>query len=256
MHNDARNIPNEFVSQTGRTLLTLRELVLRGEFAPGERLLELALVAKLGVSRTPIRLALDRLAHEGLLEPTPSGGFVVRQFTISDVWDAIDIRGVLEGTAARLAAERLEDPSELARIRSFQSQMDAIPPTSIDSFAQYMELNERFHTELVALAKSPMLKRSIGHINSLPFAHPSAMVFARSRLPKASEMLVLGQQQHHALIEALEQRQGTRAQFIAWEHARLSRRNIESALADREILDCVPGSPLIALVKNGSGPRE
>src|SRR5215813_11895884 len=105
MNGDLKDIPNaEFISQTGRTLLTLRELVLRGEFAPGERLLELSLVSRLGVSRTPIRLALDRLAHEGLLEPSPSGGFVVRQFTIEEVWDAIETRGVLEGMAARLAA--------------------------------------------------------------------------------------------------------------------------------------------------------
>ena len=88
-------------------------MLLRGDFQPGERLSELPLVARLGVSRTPIRLALDRLAHEGLLEASPTGGFVVRAFTIEDVWDAIETRGVLEGAAARLAAERLEHDSEL-----------------------------------------------------------------------------------------------------------------------------------------------
>src|SRR5579862_6670887 len=100
------NTPAEFVSQTGRTLLSLREMLLRGDFAPGDRISELPLVARLGVSRTPIRLALDRLAHEGLLEVSPGGGFVVREFTLTDVWDAIEMRGVLEGTAARLGAER------------------------------------------------------------------------------------------------------------------------------------------------------
>src|SRR5215475_6828143 len=151
----------EFVSQTGRTLLTLRELLLKGEFRPGERLSELALVARLGVSRTPIRLALDRLSHEGLLTPSPSGGFVVREFTLDDIWDAIETRGVLEGAAARLAAERISDSSDLQRIRTFQAQMDSITHHSIESFAQYMNLNEAFHFELVELAKSPMLKRSL-----------------------------------------------------------------------------------------------
>src|SRR5215471_12055158 len=93
---------NGFTSQTGRALLELRELLLKGEFHPGERLSELQLVARLGVSRTPVRLALHRLAHEGLLEATPSGRSIVREFTISDVWDAIELRGVLEGTAARM----------------------------------------------------------------------------------------------------------------------------------------------------------
>ena len=61
-----------------------------------------------------MRLALERLAHEGLLEALPKGGFCIREFTIEDVWDAIEILGVLEGTAARLAAERLGDSRELA----------------------------------------------------------------------------------------------------------------------------------------------
>ena len=113
-------------SQTGRTLLNLRGMLLRGDFQPGERLSELPLVARLGVSRTPIRLALDRLAHEGLLEASPTGGFVVRAFTIEDIWDAIETRGVLEGAAARLAAERLEHDSELAQLREYRDEMDAM----------------------------------------------------------------------------------------------------------------------------------
>src|SRR6185369_13999503 len=122
----------EFVSQTGRTLLTLREMLLKGEFAPGERLSELALVARLNVSRTPIRLALDRLSHEGLLEASPSGGFIVCEFTLADIWDALDMRGVLEGTAARLAAERLVDVSELRNIREYQREMDVIARHTLD----------------------------------------------------------------------------------------------------------------------------
>src|SRR5215510_5557744 len=92
------------VSHSARTLLRLREMLFKGEFQRGERLSELPLSARLGVSRTPIRLALERLAHEGLLEASRSGGFVVREFTIDAVWDAIEVRGVLEGNAARLAA--------------------------------------------------------------------------------------------------------------------------------------------------------
>src|SRR5262245_48570782 len=108
---------SDVASQTARALFSVRELLLRGEFAPGERVSELPLVARLGVSRTPIRLALERLAHMGLLEVNAHGGFTVRGFTPSEALDAIEIRGVLEGTAARLAAERLTDTSEIATLR-------------------------------------------------------------------------------------------------------------------------------------------
>src|SRR5690348_10618860 len=98
-------------------------MLLRGEFATGERLSELSLVARLGVSRTPIRLALQKLAHEGLLESLPSAGFLVRQFNMADVWDAIELRGALEGAAARLAAERVGREDELHAIRTHQLRM-------------------------------------------------------------------------------------------------------------------------------------
>src|SRR6185436_13578357 len=100
-------------------------MVLRGEFGPGERISEYPLTGRLGVSRTPIRLALERLAHEGLLEPYPTGGFVVRKFTLDDVWDGLEVRGLLEGGAARLAAERLNSDSELDPLRKIQNDMDA-----------------------------------------------------------------------------------------------------------------------------------
>jgi GntR family transcriptional regulator, vanillate catabolism transcriptional regulator len=240
-------------SQTGRALLSLRELLLRGDFRPGERISELPLVARLGVSRTPIRLALDRLANEGLLEVSPTGGFVVREFTVGDIWDAIEMRGVLEGTAARLASERLSDLRELDTIRKCRDEMDTILRPTIDSFARYLDLNEAFHSALVDLAKSPMLRRTLERVMILPFASPSALVFARSKLPKATEMLILGQEHHHAIVEAIEKRQGTRAESVAREHAQLSRRNLESALRDPSILDCVPGASLIRLPISGTG---
>ena len=93
-------------TQMTRALLRLRELILNGEFAPGERMSELPLVERLGVSRSPLRLALASLEHEGLLRGLEGGGYAVREFTKTDIRDAIELRGVLEGTAARFAAER------------------------------------------------------------------------------------------------------------------------------------------------------
>src|SRR5947209_14158620 len=105
---------SDVASQTARAFVLIREMLLRGEVARGERLSELPLVARLGMSRTPIRLALERLAHIGLLETTATGGFSVREFTLAEVQDAIEVRGVLEGPPSRLAAGRLTASSELA----------------------------------------------------------------------------------------------------------------------------------------------
>ena len=232
-------------SQAGRAVLTLRELVLKGQFAPGEHLSEPQLVARLGVSRTPVREALSRLAHEGLLYTAETGRYRVREFTMGDVRDAIELRGVLEGTAARLPAERLMKADELETIREVQARLDAIKHITVDTFGAYMELNESFHAELVSLAKSAMLRRSVEHVKTLPFASPSALVFARSKLPRAAEMILVGREQHHAILDAVERRQGTRAEALAREHAQLSWRNLEISLTDEDIRNSVPGSPLI-----------
>jgi GntR family transcriptional regulator, vanillate catabolism transcriptional regulator len=100
-------------SRTTKATLGLRELIFNGELAPGQCVPEVAVAVRLGVSRTPLRLALGTLAHEGLLKPLTGGGFLVCSFTLDDVADAIELRGVLEGTAARFAAERLESPLAL-----------------------------------------------------------------------------------------------------------------------------------------------
>src|SRR5690348_3698469 len=110
-------------SQIARAFVGVRDLLLRGDFARGERISELPLVARLGVSRTPIRLALERLAHMGLLDVAATGGFTVREFALSEVLDAIEVRGVLEGTAARLAAERLMSDGDLDPVRTYCAGM-------------------------------------------------------------------------------------------------------------------------------------
>lgn len=232
-------------SQTARAFIGLRKMILQGEFARGERISELPLVARLGTSRTPIRLALERLAHMGLLDVLVSGGFTVRQFTLAEVLDAIEVRGVLEGTAARLAAERLSSGADLDLLRRYSARMEAMPRLTIDSFPEYMDMNEAFHAALVDLAKNAMLRRSLEQVNLLPFASASAMVFPTSILPRSNEMLAIANEHHRALIEAIAGRQGTRAEGLAREHAGVARRVFELALSDIDALSRVPGGLLI-----------
>ena len=80
----ASAVPLNSDTQTERLVLALRERILKGDFSQGKRLTEMSLVSLLQASRTPIRLALERLANEGLLDPIPTGGFQVRSFSIHD----------------------------------------------------------------------------------------------------------------------------------------------------------------------------
>lgn len=237
--------PSDVDSQTARAFIRVRELLLRGEFGRGERISELPLVARLGMSRTPIRMALERLAHIGLLDVGATGGFTVREFTLVEVLDAIEVRGILEGTAARLAAERLTDDAELEPLRRQCEQMAAFDRLTIDSFPQYMDMNEALHSEIMRLSKSAMVRRHLEQVNSLPFASPSAMVFPTSILPKSDETLAIAVEHHRAIVEAIGNRQGTRAESLAREHAYVARRVLELALSDTDALSRVPGGPLI-----------
>jgi GntR family transcriptional regulator of vanillate catabolism len=244
-------------SQTMRALLRLRELLLSGEFEPGARMSELPLVERIGVSRTPLRLALSALEHEGLLQVLPGGGYVVREFTRADIDDSIELRGVLEGTAARFAAERGLSRRELKAMTEISDQTDeVVHKADYESFERYVGLNERFHALLHDAARSPLLVRALEHAISLPFAGPSAFVLAEAELPESREVLVVAQSHHRALVDAIERREGARAESIGREHARLARVNLDIVLRHREVLDRMPGASLIALPDGEEGEAE
>jgi GntR family transcriptional regulator of vanillate catabolism len=246
-----RTIPaaSESESQTLRALLLMRELLIRGEFEPGGRILEIPLAARLGVSRIPLRLVLDRLEHEGLLEARPRGGFLVRQFTIQDILDVIELRGVLEGTAARLAAERLESKDELGEMLECIEETDRHLRNSgpgVDLIGRYIPLNERFHARLLDLAKSSMLRRSIDQVLTLPFASPNAFVAAEAESVDRRETLLISNFQHRSIADAIANREGTRAEAVAREHARNVRRSVSLALRERRFHQ-LPGGSLVRI---------
>jgi GntR family transcriptional regulator of vanillate catabolism len=240
---------SETTSQTERVVLELREKLLRGEFRPGERLAELTLVPMLNASRTPVRLALERLSHQGLLEALPYGGFRVREFTVSEIWDAIEIRGVLEGTAARLAAERLRDPAELAPLRRCHEAVQVTGPADMSHFVAYVENNLAYHRELWKLARSSMLERTLEGVCILPFAEPGALVFGLTADAEAfhTRNIHIASEHHRAIIEAIENREGTRAESLAREHSRLARSNLDWVLRNHRPLHALPGGSLIAV---------
>ena len=221
-------------SAQARALLKLRELILSGELAGGARIAELAIVERIGLSRTPIRAALMRLEQEGLLEALPSGGYAVKSFSERDILDAIELRGTLEGLLVRLAAERGAPAVVLGEAKDRLRQIDAVlaqPALSDDAFSSYVDLNERFHALLSELAGSPVTERQLERVVKLPFASASAFVVVQSNSHQARDMLVVAQDQHWQVLDAIERGEGSRAEALMREHSRLAQRNLRLALS-------------------------
>lgn len=220
-------------SQAVKAQLRLREMILAGELPGGARIAELAIVEKLGVSRTPIRAALMRLEQEGLLEALASGGYGVRTFSERDVSDAIEMRGTVEGLAARLAAERGVDATVLQVAQACLEQIDVVlgePALDDEAFLRYVTLNQKFHNLLGEMGGSAVIARELERVVRLPFASPSGFVVMQANSPRARDMLIVAQDQHRQVLDAIAQREGARAEAIMREHSRLAQRNLREAV--------------------------
>ena len=242
--------PTRASSQTARATLALREMLVQGRFRPGERIREVPLAAELNVSRIPLHLALERLAHEGFLQMRATRGFVVQGFSTEDIFDAIELRGLLEGAAARLASERLRDSRELEPMQEASREIVMLVRRrrlTMEAFNRYIELNARFHSTLIDLSRSRMLRRAVEQACSLPFASPSAFLNRQYISPELQELFVIAADQHSGIVDAIGHREGMRAEVLTREHARVARRNLENALKNRERLQGIAGARLIHL---------
>ena len=233
-------------------LMQLRDRILRGEFAPGQRLAEQQLAEQLGASRTPVRAALVTLEQEGLVEANETGKYLVRQYTPREVADAIAVRGHLEGMAARLVAEH-GVPRQLQH--DLQACLDegdrllAANPLTYESYAGYAAMNDRFHALVLEASGNRALQRAVAMNNALPFAPASAMLPMQSNLEIDRDWMLYAHRQHHMLFDALKRGEGARAQALAVEHTEVAQMNMRLALERRSESERV--MPAIRLVVGG-----
>ena len=242
---EAGDLPHGNAS--AKALLRLREMIWSGELAGGARIAELSLVERVGVSRTPIRAALMRLQQEGLLEALPNGGYAVRTFSERDISEAIELRGTTEGLCARLAAERGAPPVLLREARDCLTGIDALLQSgslSDDDFEHYVALNEKFHQLLVEMAGSAVIAQQLERIMSLPFASPSSFVVSQANSPRTRDMFIVAQAQHWQALQAVEQREGSRAEAVMREHSRIAQTNLRDAVSGQSH-SALPGVQLI-----------
>lgn len=217
-------------------LIQLRDLILRGEFEPGQRLAEQQLAERLGASRTPVRAALVTLEQEGLVEANETGKFLVRQFTPREVTDAIAVRGHLEGMAARLVAEHGVSRQLQLDLQACLDDGDsalAANPLTYESYADYAAMNDRFHALILGACGNRALQRAVALNNKLPFAPASAMLPMQGTVTLDRDWMLYAHRQHHMLFAALKAGEGARAQALAVEHTEVAQMNLRMALERR-----------------------
>ena len=222
-------------------LYELRSQIVSGELLGGTKLRASHLSEQMGVSRTPISEALVKLEGEGLLIRDKSG-FTVRSFELADVYDAIDLRGVLEGAAVQRAAERGITDSEHDKIQRLLSEIDQV--IKVGDVAEYDQLNLDFHHQITELSESEILISEVLRSYRFPFAGPSAFPTQHSDSERFRASIIIGQHQHQQIVAAVAQRAGGRAFALMCEHAKLAHQNVEAATESRETL------PQLALVKH------
>jgi GntR family transcriptional regulator, vanillate catabolism transcriptional regulator len=209
----------------------IREAILGGSVAAGERLNEVQLGKTMAVSRTPVRAALQALAGEGLLDYAPNRGFTVREFPLDAIVDAYDIRASLEGVAARFAAERGLRPEEKALIeRSLIAGDKLLERGSFEAgdLTIYRGINGDFHDTLLAAARNRMLGEMIRICHHVPVSSSRNIVAFEHRDVRRRH------DDHHRIYEAVIAQEPWRAEMLMREHVSSIKTSLIRSLSERQ----------------------
>ncbi|MBT5267221.1 MAG: GntR family transcriptional regulator [Rhodospirillaceae bacterium] len=224
--------------QGQRVLVTLRHLIISGELSPGQRLAEIPISERLGVSRTPIRLAFRALEHEGLLHKAGARGYMVRETDPSEIANAIEVRGVLEGLASRLATENglgTETQDTLEDCLTRGDRLLAKGYLIEDDIDEYHDLNVLFHSTILAASGSLAVEVALKRNDNLPFASVASVAIDKENLEIEYKRLSFAHMQHRIIFEAILSGQAARAESVMREHA-------NAAIRYAEMLGAKPSS--------------
>ena len=192
-----------------------------GALLPGARLRETELAERLGISRTPVREAIRLLETDGLVAHIPRQGATIRVLDYTEVMELYEMRAVLEGTAARLAARAASD-MELDELTALNAEM-----ASATQPAAAYELNRQFHMTLLDAAKNRYLVKSVHALQkTLLILGPTTLVE-----PMRAQDAVI---EHNAILLALRDRDGMRAETAMRAHIEAAHRVRLRALRGRE----------------------
>ena len=184
----------------------IRQAILTGKLRPGEPLREEALSRDFRLSRTPVREALRVLQTEGLITTVPYQGSKVREHTLADLEDTYTLRAVLEGHAARLAAERIRE-HDLELLEGSCERFEALGDPNEDNVELLVEENQLFHTVVLEAAQNERLRDMVRTVIELPLVYKSYVWFS-------PEQKRLSEHSHRQLAGALRSRDVDRAEII------------------------------------------
>lgn len=189
----------------------IRNEIIEGNFAPGDRITEAEIAESAKVSRTPVREALHRLEAEGLIRFVPNQGAFVSSWGNKEAEDIFNLRAALESYAARLCVERASanDIETLARLATKQH---AISLARTGSFlATIADLNSQFHEALLSAADSDLLRASMSSLTNAPLVFQTFREYSHPDLMRSAE-------HHLELVEALRHRNGDWAESVMRAH--------------------------------------
>lgn len=198
----------EQVPLNQRVYAQLRDFVLNGAVSSGDRLDEVSISRQLGVSRTPLREAIGKLVMEGLVEHRPFQGNFVREFSTQEIQELFEVRSVLEGLAARLAAERMS-PEGIDTIRGILDEVrDALGKGDLE---RYASADRRFHETIARYSQNPTL---IEMLRQLSGKIQTARVLAN----RDHDVVSRTAHERPLILTALENKDGDAAARLLQEH--------------------------------------
>lgn len=199
---------------------TLREAILRGDLKPGERLMEIQLANKMGVSRTPIREAIRMLEQEGLAVTMPRKGAEVAKMTLKGMEDVLEIRAALDELASQLACVRITE-EQLVRLEQKKRDFEFSLRTA--NVRQIAEADVNFHDIIYEATENPKLVNMLNHLREQVYRY-------RVEYLKNAENYPILIKEHEAIYQSLKNRNKEEATLAIREHV------ANQAIAVKEVI--------------------